>query len=266
MAAGFGLGPFQHFKGAAAVEHAGQLIGDGGAFGKAQLFGQRPRLVGGGGEFALQPGVGGLHGGGGGAQLFEQHRQPGGIQRRFQPGTAIGNGAAIIGKVGAAGLDTLGQRFGLVMRRLHKRGDFGGGDIAAMGTAQRRDSGKIDAAGEGRVDGQRQVMVLVADIAPEQVIDIGLRRQAGADQQGCGSDRTRRGRARAAARPWQRLPTGHPGSSSSPSRSLAGRTARAGGVKGRGGAKMVMVSRTSAGRRAAGAGSGDRTRITSLEG
>ena len=183
-AAGFGLHAFERFKGAAAVEHAGKLIGDRGAFGGAEFFRQRACFGGRGGKLAFEPGVGDLHCRGGGAQLFEQGGKAIGIERAAERGAAIGNGAAIIGKIGAPGLDPVDQRFGLIVRGGDQRLDIGAAHLAAMRLAQRRDGRKIEPAQRDRgIDRQRQIMVFIADVAPEQIIDIGLRRQGGGEQQ-----------------------------------------------------------------------------------
>jgi hypothetical protein len=148
------------------------------AFGSPALFRQRPGLDSGGGKFAFQPGIGVLHRGGGGAQFFEQHGERSGIERRFEPRAAVGNGAAIIGKIGAANFDAQDQRLGLAMGGFEQCSDFGGAGFAAMGTAQGDDGGKIERAlRHGSLNGKGQVIVFVADVAPEQVTDFGVRRQ-----------------------------------------------------------------------------------------
>ena len=122
--AGFDLEPLERLDRAAAVEDAGQRIGDRGAFGSTELFRQRARFGGGDDKFALQSRIGGLNRGSRDAELFEQYRQRRRIDRQFEPGAAVGDGPAIFGKVGAADRDTLRQRLGLAVRGLDQRGDL----------------------------------------------------------------------------------------------------------------------------------------------
>ena len=115
----------------------------------------------------MEPGIGDLNRRGRTAKFFEQRGQRRGVERSAQRGTAIGDGPAIIGKVGATGLDSIGQGYGLPVGGLDQRGDFGGTDFAAMALAQRGNGGEIELASRYRViDGERKIMIVIANIAP----------------------------------------------------------------------------------------------------
>lgn len=135
-----GLQALQCLDGAAPVEHARQRVDDCRALGSAQPVGQRLGLTCGRCKLAFQPSVGCLHRCSRGAKLREERGETGGIERRRQSGAAIGNGTAIIGKIGATAFEVVRQRFRLVVRGRDQCRPVIGADVTAMGAAQIADA------------------------------------------------------------------------------------------------------------------------------
>ena len=116
--------------------------------------------------------------------MFEQASQCGGIHWPGQALAAIGNGAAIIGQIGLATLDALGQGFGLAMGLRNQLVDLGLAHLAQQCFAQAHHRAQGEpVAGQGLVDGQGQFGILVAHVTPQHVVHGGFRRQPGLDQQ-----------------------------------------------------------------------------------
>ena len=161
------LGLFHRRHQPAPVEHTGQRVGHGGPFGLGEAIGERPAFGSGLLQFIEQAAVGGLHGRCGGAQLFEQASQCGGIHWPGQALAAVGNGAAIIGQIGLAALDALGQGFGLAMGLRNQLVDLGFAHLAQQCFAQAHHRAQGEpVAGQGLVDGQGQFGILVAHVTP----------------------------------------------------------------------------------------------------